>query len=368
MADITRPTLESVRDLLTQIPYPGFKRDIVSFGTVQDVALEGCHIRIRLDLRTDNPELPKQVSRDIVAKLKDTFPKYVVQVELAEPAPASGPAPGQSGQSMFGQKGIPGIRHTIAVGSGKGGVGKSTVSVNLAAALVTDGHRVGLLDADVYGPSLPTMLGTRERPKVTSRETLLPIEKNGLKLMSIGFLTGKDDPVIWRGLMVMKMIKQFLAGIEWGELDFLVIDLPPGTGDTQLTLVQEIRLSGALIVTTPQDLALMDAARAANMFRKVQVPILGLVENMSHYICPQCGHRDEIFGSGGADKESRRLDVPLVGRIPLVGCIREDGDSGNPTVFDRPDSPESLVFFDIARHVAKAAEAQSTETPELRIS
>lgn len=247
---------------------------------------------------------------------------------------------------------IPGVGKTIAVASGKGGVGKSTVSVNLAVALARDGARVGLLDTDLYGPSIPLMMGINEDLNVTKDERLIPLESHGVKLISAGFMLDEDQALIWRGPLIMQLVKQFLTQVEWGELDYLVIDLPPGTGDTQLTLVQTIPLDGALIVTTPQDVALIDARRAIKMFGEVKVPIIGIVENMSFFTCPHCNETTDIFSSGGGEKTSERYDVPLLGNIPLDPVIREGGDEGIPIVEADIDSPNAKAFMDIAKAVA----------------
>ena len=247
---------------------------------------------------------------------------------------------------------IPGVGKTIAVASGKGGVGKSTVAVNLAVALAKGGARVGLLDTDLYGPSIPLMMGIHEELNVTKDERLIPLESHGVKLISVGFMLDEEQALIWRGPLIMQLIKQFLTQVEWGELDYLVIDLPPGTGDAQLTLVQTIPLDGALIVTTPQDVALIDARRAIQMFGEVKVPIVGIVENMSYFTCPHCNEKTEIFSSGGGEKTSERYDVPLLGKIPLDPVIREGGDAGTPIVEAEKDSPHAKIFMDISKAVA----------------
>src|SRR5229473_2094629 len=243
---------------------------------------------------------------------------------------------------------IPGIKHVIAIASGKGGVGKSTVAANLAVALEQNEARVGLCDCDIYGPSISLMFGTRERPTATDENKIVPIEQYHLKLMSMGFLLDDASPAILRGPMVTRYTQQFLRQVDWGELDFLVLDLPPGTGDIQLTIVQTVALSGAVIVTTPQEVALIDARKAATMFTKVNVPILGLIENMSYFLCPNDGNRYDIFGSGGGKKEAERLKVPLLAQIPLEIQIREGGDRGIPIVSEHPQSPVAAEFKRIA--------------------
>jgi ATP-binding protein involved in chromosome partitioning len=250
---------------------------------------------------------------------------------------------------------IPGVKHVLAVASGKGGVGKSTVAANLAIALLQHGYSVGLMDADIYGPSVPTMFGVREEPEiidVEGRRMILPLERHGLKLMSLGFLQPEDDPVIWRGPLVMRAVRQFLRDVDWRGCDILVIDLPPGTGDAQLTLTQSAPLDGAIIVTTPQDVSLIDARKGLHMFREVDVPVLGIVENMSVYTCPECGHVEHIFRSGGGKRTAQELGVPLLGDIPIDRRVAECGDAGTPSVLAHPDSEVARAFGAIAATVA----------------
>lgn len=244
----------------------------------------------------------------------------------------------------------PGVRHIIAVASGKGGVGKSTVAVNLAVALARLGYKTGLLDADIYGPSAPMMLGVRGKPEVKG-DKLQPQEAHGLKIMSMGFLVEEDKPMIWRGPMIQTALRQFLADVEWGALDFLIVDMPPGTGDAQLTMAQKVPLAGAVIVSTPQDIALLDARKGLNMFRQVGVKVLGIVENMSVYICPRCEHEEHIFGEQGAEKEAARLGCPFLGAVPLHKDIRETGDAGTPVTALLPDGPHARAFMDIAEKI-----------------
>jgi len=247
------------------------------------------------------------------------------------------------------------VTHIVAVASTKGGVGKSTVAVNLALALAAGGRRVGLIDADVYGPSLPIMFGTDARPQVTQAKRIQPVERHGIKLMSMGFFLDEQSPVIWRGPIVMGIVRQFLRDVDWGALDFLVVDLPPGTGDAQLTLVQQVPLSGAVVVTTPQDVALLDVGRGMAMFGQVNTPVLGVVENMGGYACPRCGTVDPVFGEGGAGRLAEHFGVPLLARIPLVAAIREGGDRGQPIVVADPAHPASRIFRELAERVAAGA-------------
>ena len=263
--------------------------------------------------------------------------------------------------------GIPGVAAIIAIASGKGGVGKSTTAVNLALALRELGLKVGILDADIYGPSMPKLLAIRERPQTIGGNRLRPIERFGMPVMSIGFLIEEETPMIWRGPMVMSALTQMLREVEWGALDLMVVDMPPGTGDAQLTMAQQVPLKGAVIVSTPQDLALIDARRGIAMFRRVNVPVLGIVENMSTFICPQCGTRTDIFGHGGARREAERLGVPFLGEVPLDIAIREKSDSGAPVVATAPDGPHAKYYRDIATRVRDGLGASSRPAPKIVI-
>jgi ATP-binding protein involved in chromosome partitioning len=262
----------------------------------------------------------------------------------------------------LGKGGIPGVKNAIAVASGKGGVGKSTVAVNLAVALAQDGAAVGLLDADVYGPSIPLMLGTNTKPMMKDNR-IVPLEAFGIKLMSIGFLLPSDRALIWRGPLVAQLMNQFLNEVDWGTLDYLIVDLPPGTGDVQLTLVQKIQIAGAIIATTPQDVALADAVKGIKMFEEVKAPILGIVENMSYFICPSCGERHEIFSHGGGERTAERHDVPLLGTIPLDTAIRVSGDIGHPVVASDPDSASGQAFKMAARSAALRLATEAVKRP-----
>lgn len=263
--------------------------------------------------------------------------------------------------------GIPGVKQIIAVASGKGGVGKSTTTANLAVGLATLGLKVGVLDADIYGPSVPKIFGITGKPRLISGRTLAPMEAYGLKIMSIGFLIDEETPMIWRGPMVISAITQMLREVAWGELDVLVVDMPPGTGDAQLTMAQQTPLAGAVIVSTPQDLALLDARRGVAMFKKVEVPILGIVENMSYFICPECGHRSDIFAHGGARHEAERLHVPFLGEIPLAMPIRETSDGGRPIVASDPDSAHAKAYVALARQVKAGLSGPARAAPRIVI-
>ncbi|TIP40714.1 Mrp/NBP35 family ATP-binding protein [Mesorhizobium sp.] len=269
----------------------------------------------------------------------------------AAPAAAPRPAPHAPASHGPGKRGVPGIEAIIAVASGKGGVGKSTTAVNIALGLAANGLRVGVLDADIYGPSMPRLLNIHGRPQTVDGKVLKPMENYGLKVMSMGFLVDEETPMIWRGPMVMSALTQMLREVEWGPLDVLVVDMPPGTGDAQLTMAQQVPLAGAVIVSTPQDLALIDARKGLNMFRKVDVPVLGIVENMSYFLAPDTGKRYDIFGHGGARREAERLGVSFLGEVPLEMGIRESSDAGTPVVVSKPDSAEAKIYRDIAANV-----------------
>ena len=281
------------------------------------------------------------------------------------PVGQSAPRPAHPADKV--QPGIPGVDAVIAVASGKGGVGKSTTAVNLALGLRDLGLKVGMLDADIYGPSLPKLLAIREKPQTVGGTRLKPIERYGLTVMSIGFLIDEETPMIWRGPMVMSAITQMLREAEWGKLDVMVVDMPPGTGDAQLTMAQQVPLKGAVIVSTPQDLALIDARRGVAMFKRVNVPVLGVVENMSYFLCPSCGTRSDIFGHGGAQKEAERLGVPFLGEVPLHMTIREKSDSGRPVVATEPDGPHARIYREIAAKVRDQIKGSAQVAPKIVI-
>jgi ATP-binding protein involved in chromosome partitioning len=280
------------------------------------------------------------------------------------PAPAGGPRPAPRGEASVG---VPGVESIIAVASGKGGVGKSTTAVNLALGLATLGLKVGVLDADIYGPSLPKLLAIKERPQTLGGTRLKPISRYGLTVMSIGFVVDEETPMIWRGPMVISALTQMLREVEWGTLDVMVVDMPPGTGDAQLTMAQQVPLRGAVIVSTPQDLALIDARRGIAMFRRVNVPVLGIVENMSYFQCPECGTRSDIFGHGGARHEAERLGVPFLGEVPLHMTIREKSDAGLPVVATEPDGPHAKAYCEIAARVRDQLKGTGRAAPRIVI-
>jgi ATP-binding protein involved in chromosome partitioning len=360
-------TEEVVREALKNVKYPGFSRDILSFGIVKGVKVNpdprapepgrpaGVLVSARFELTSDKPEVMDQIKAEaekVVAAIPGVG-RVLIETKVTPPAPVPG-MPGAGGPAQPAKNIIPGVRHAVAVASGKGGVGKSTVAVNLAVALAREGWKVGLLDADIYGPSVPLMMGVVGAVPTPGPTGVKPIESHGVRMMSIGFFVDKDAALIWRGPMVMKALTQLLEDVEWGELDYLVVDLPPGTGDAQLTLSQAIRLAGAVIVTTPQDVALLDAVKGVTMFRKVEVPILGIVENMSFFICPHCNTESDIFSHGGAAREATRLGVPFLGEVPIHPTIRSGGDDGVPVVAAHPDAPQSKAFSAIAKSVISA--------------
>jgi ATP-binding protein involved in chromosome partitioning len=338
-------TLEHIRERLSEIRAPGMPRDIVAAGMVRGVEFTNGTVTIQFQA------VP--------------MPAPSLQATLAEIRRAVGALPGvrgvdvQSGASPAGDVGsLPGVRDILAVSSTKGGVGKSTVAANLTLALARLGRRVGLLDADVYGPSLPMMFGLSGRPAVSDQNRVTPLERYGVRVMSIGFFLDESSPVIWRGPMVMGLVRQFLKDVDWGALDVLVVDMPPGTGDAQLTLVQQVPLAGAVVVTTPQEVATLDVQRGIAMFAKVNTPVLGVIENMSYYHCPRCGRDDEVFGHGGGERITRTFGLPLLGRLPLVLEVRQAGDCGTPLVQEQPDHPVSREFLRIATRVLEAVETE----------
>jgi ATP-binding protein involved in chromosome partitioning len=338
---------KQITDALKSVKYPGFTRDIVSFGLVRSVQIDNGEVKVQLALATNDPNVPATIKTNAERTLRTLPGVQSAKVLIDIHAPPAGAGAG----AMAAR--IPGVKHVIAVASGKGGVGKSTVAANLAIALVQTGARVGICDCDIYGPSMSLMFGTRERPMATDENKIVPIEQYNLKLMSMGFLLDDASPAILRGPMVTRYTQQFLRQVDWGELDYLVLDLPPGTGDIQLTIVQTVALSGAVIVTTPQEVALIDARKAATMFEKVNVPVLGLIENMSYFVSPSDGTRFDIFGSGGGEREAKRLRVPLLGQVPIDIATREAGDRGIPVTAEDQQSAVTTEFIKIARKICE---------------
>ncbi|MDD5350429.1 MAG: Mrp/NBP35 family ATP-binding protein [Chthoniobacteraceae bacterium] len=340
-----------IRSALAKVRYPGFSRDILSFGLLKDLQISGADVTVALQVTAKDPSIPQTLQNDTEAALRAVPGVGAVTVKVEAHAPAGAPA-------AQAPTPIEGVRHVIAVASGKGGVGKSTVAVNLALALAKTGASVGLCDCDVYGPSIALMFGSRERPMATADDQILPIETAGLKVMSMGFLLDDAAPAVMRGPMVTRTTQQLLRQVEWGTLDYLILDLPPGTGDIQLTIVQTVLLAGAVLVTTPQEVALLDVRKAASMFAKVNVPLLGVLENMSYFLCPDNGKRYDIFGTGGGKREAERLGVPLLGEIPLDIPTREAGDRGRPIVTADEQSPVTQAFLAAAAAIRSALTSQ----------
>ena len=335
-----------IREALRQVRYPGFSRDILSFGLVKDVKCQPGRVTVHIEVATRDAKVPEQIFQDCHAVL-DSLPDIgTVEIQIdVKDAPAAAGGPG----GAVGKSSIPGVKRIIAVASGKGGVGKSTVAANLAVSLAATGAAVGLCDCDLYGPSIAQMFGiNKERPMANEHDEIIPLEKHGLKLMSMGFLLDDRSPVIVRGPMATRYTQQFLRQVAWGDLDYLVLDLPPGTGDIQLTIVQTVTVNGTIIVTTPQEVALIDARKAISMFAKVNVPILGLIENMAWFEC-DAGKKYYIFGQGGGVREAEQLNVPLLGQIPINVATREGGDGGSPIALIPPaHNPVSAAFHGIA--------------------
>jgi ATP-binding protein involved in chromosome partitioning len=389
MAEISK---EQVLERLRTLAGPGGGVDVVSLGLVSHIFISGGKVMFSITVPSERAaefEPTRAAAERLVRSIPGVAGAMVVLTAEkkagtragtppppapARPRPAALPpqAPGDhAGHSHPPQReappsgrtkpGVPGVGSIIAVASGKGGVGKSTTAVNLALGLKANGLRVGILDADIYGPSMPRLLGLKGRPETIGGRILKPMENYGVKVMSMGFLVEEETPMIWRGPMVISALTQMLREVEWGELDVLVVDMPPGTGDAQLTMAQQVPLAGAVIVSTPQDLALIDARKGLNMFRRVNVPVLGIVENMSYFIAPDTGKRYDIFGHGGARREAERLEVPFLGEVPLVMAIRETSDAGTPIVVAEPDGPHAKAYRDIATRVWEGVERERGE-------
>ena len=350
-------TEQNILESLKQVKDPDLHRNIVELGFVKNLIITGREVQFDLQLTTPACPVRDQFIADCEKAIRGAI-EGVGKIDITMTSNVQRNTHAQKDNILSG------VKNTIAVASGKGGVGKSTVAVNLAVALAMDGAKVGLIDADVYGPSIPLMFGINERPKVLENR-LQPLERYGVKVMSIGFLVNPMEAVIWRGPMASGAVKQFMSDVHWGELDYLIFDLPPGTGDIQLTLVQTIPLTGAVIVTTPQDVALADAKKGLVMFNKVNVPVLGIVENMSYFICSHCGQRENIFDSGGGKRTAEELNVPFLGEIPIDTMVRIGGDKGNPIVHGEPGSPQGKIIQGIARQLAAQISIQYLGTPSM---
>lgn len=371
-------TEEDVLKTLSSVTISGTSHDLVATGLVSGVVVKNGHIGFSLEVdpkKVEKSEPIKQAAEDALralpgvlsatAMLTSHNPAQAQQPQVSPASPGSqGAAPSEAAAETRMYKPA---KHVIAVASGKGGVGKSTTAINLALALQQLGQNVAILDADIYGPSLPKLLGTKERPRAENNK-LVPIKAHGLTAMSIGFLVDEDAPTIWRGPMVMSAIEQMLRDVEWGDPDILIIDMPPGTGDAQLTLSQRASLAGAVIVSTPQDLALIDARKGLNMFRKVHVPVLGIIENMSYFVCPNCQTSHDIFSRGGAEKEAKELGVPFLGAIPLEMAIRSGADAGSPVVAADPDGANSAPYISIAKTLLASLPEQNRTAPTITIN
>ncbi|MQX35820.1 iron-sulfur cluster carrier protein ApbC [Roseospira navarrensis] len=371
MATVSR---DDVIATLSRLSDPETGRDPVALGWVQGVAVKDGHVTAALEVPPERGPALEPLRKAAEAAVH-AMPGVLTATIVLTAQRAQGSQPGPAGQPRQGTAGRaqsiapPGVRHIIAVASGKGGVGKSTTAANLALALAARGQRVGVFDADIYGPSMPRMLGLAGQRPTLADDRIQPLESMGLKVMSIGFMMNEEDPVVWRGPMVMGALEQMLRDVDWGELDVMVVDMPPGTGDTQLTMSQRVPLAGAVIVSTPQDIALLDARKGLNMFRKVDVPVLGIVENMSYYVCPNCGHREEVFAHGGAEKTAAQMGCPFLGAIPLDIAIRVNADAGTPIVVTDPEGAHARAYLAIADSIlAQIDSGARPAAPKIRFT
>jgi ATP-binding protein involved in chromosome partitioning len=343
-------TREQVMDALRTIQDPDLHKDIVTLGFVKDVTVDGQTVDFTIELTT--PACP------VKDEMKAEAERKVAALPGVSTARAKMTADVRA-RAGFGRQAVPGIRNIVAVGAGKGGVGKSTTAVNLAVALRLTGARVGLMDTDVYGPNIPQMLGVHEPPEVSADKKMIPPEGHGIKVISMGMLVPPDQPVIWRGPMLHGAVQQFMRDVVWGELDYLVVDLPPGTGDVSLSMAQSVPVAGAVVVTTPQGVSVSDVRKAVGMFRQLNIPVLGVMENMSYFVCGHCQERTEIFGHGGGAAMARDMGIPFLGEVPIDTRVRAGGDEGRPIVVEAPDSPAGRAFIDVAGKVAAQVSIQA---------
>ncbi len=357
-------TEKKVLEILSNVNDPDLHKDLVSLNMIKNVKIEERNLSFDVELTTPACPLKDKIQSDCYDEIRKVYPDANIKINMTSRV--------VSHSDERKEAILPGVKNTIAIASGKGGVGKSTVAVNLAVALAKEGAKVGLIDADIYGPSIPLMLGINSKPNIyqdPATSKMIPLENFGIKLMSIGFLIEDDSPVIWRGPMASGAIKQFMSDVNWGELDYLFFDLPPGTGDIQLTLVQTIPLTGAVIVTTPQPVSLIDAKKGLKMFHRVNVPVFGIIENMSYFIAPDTGKRYDIFGNGGGENLAKELNAVFLGSIPIDPRIREGGDNGKPIIYSIPDSAEAEKIFDISRKLASQISISNinNKMPEIEI-
>jgi ATP-binding protein involved in chromosome partitioning len=336
--------------VLRTIQDPDLHKDIVSLGFVKEVKIEGEEVDFTIELTTPACPVKDQMKAEAEEKVAALPGVKVARAKMTAEVRARG---------GFGRQAVPGIRNILAVGAGKGGVGKSTTSVNLAVALQRKGARVGLMDADVYGPNIPQMLGSTDSPEVSEDKRMIPPEAHGLKVISMGMLVPPDQPVIWRGPMLHGAVQQFMRDVAWGELDYLIVDLPPGTGDIALSMAQSVPMAGAVVVTTPQGVSVSDVRKAVAMFRQLNIPILGVVENMSYFVCGHCGERTDIFGHGGGSRMAEDMGIPFLGEVPIDTRVRSGGDEGQPIVVAAPEAPAARAFVDLAGKVAAQISIQA---------
>ncbi len=343
-------TQEQVLDALRAVQDPDLHKDIVTLGFVKEVKIAGTEVDFVVELTTPACPVKDQLKAEAEQRVAALPGVSVARARMTADVRARG---------GFGRQQVPGIRNILAVGAGKGGVGKSTTAVNLALALSRRGARVGLMDADVYGPNIPQMLGISGQPEVSDEKKMIPPEGHGIKVMSMGMLVPPDQPVIWRGPMLHGAVQQFMRDVEWGELDYLVVDLPPGTGDVSLSMSQSVPVAGAVVVTTPQGVSVSDVRKAVAMFRQLNIPVLGVVENMSYFVCGHCNERTDIFGHGGGARMAQDLGLPLLGEVPIDTRVRSGGDEGQPIVVAAPDAPAAQAFVDVAGKVAAQISIQA---------